>query len=318
MKRSCCALAQRHLAITQVYDFAVIERDQGPAVPYLVLEWLVGKTLAAVLEARRHSGLGPFSEQESVRLLRPVMEALAIAHGSSPPIAHRDLKPDNLFLLPDGSVKVLDFGIAKIVQDDESVSQSARTTGTQFAFSPHYGAPEQFQRGEGGFGASGPWTDVHALALILVEMVTGRPALDGDDPFQWFVAATSRARPTPHARGARRTVSRELEAVCTRALALRPSDRYRTAGDLLAALDALPAQGGRQTPLPHEPRRRDTPPRRVARRRAPRAGRERDRGSVRPRVHAGPGRVGAGGCAPSRCSSAHAMREREKGAQASD
>lgn len=101
-----------------------------------------------------------------------------MAHGMR--IAHRDLKPANLYVMSGGGrLKVLDFGIAKAMPEGETATQRATQTQSGFSsFSTGYGAPEQFQSKK--YGPTGPWTDVHALGLILVEMVTGRPPLDGD------------------------------------------------------------------------------------------------------------------------------------------
>ena len=101
------------------------------------------------------------------QLLEPVGEALALAHARG--IAHRDVKPGNIFLLGDPrsescTVKLLDFGIAKVVQDAQKMAGAfSQTSGQVTSFTPAYGAPEQFSRAQ---GATGPWTDVFALALI--------------------------------------------------------------------------------------------------------------------------------------------------------
>ena len=159
----------RHDAIVRVFDFGV---TPAGGVPYLVLEWLEGEDLEAHLAKRDR----PYSEEEAIALLRPAIEALAKAHRKG--IAHRDIKPANIFLAEtdDGvNLRILDFGIAKAMQEGETATQMATKTSSGFsAFSPNYGAPEQFQSKK--FGPTGPWTDVHALGLILIEMVAGRPA----------------------------------------------------------------------------------------------------------------------------------------------
>ena len=79
-------------------------------------------------------------------------------------------------------MKVLDFGVAKMMSDNTQLKAAMAKTGMNItSFTPQYGAPEQFSRS---YGATGPWTDVYALALVAVEMLTGKPALDGDDIVQ--------------------------------------------------------------------------------------------------------------------------------------
>jgi len=231
----------RSPALVQVHDYGVTQTRAGTTAPYLVLEWLEGRDLEAVLEERRQRALGAFSELEALQLLRPAVEAIAYAHAHRPSIVHRDLKPSNLFLV-DSGLKVLDFGIAKVMELGLTATRAqTHATALNQRFSPVYGAPEQFMPGPQGFGATGPWTDVHALGLILVELVTGRCALDSDSDNQhaYCASAVSEHRPTPRARGADVPVSDELEALCERALALRPRERFPNAGAMLQALDAV-------------------------------------------------------------------------------
>src|SRR5262249_22204244 len=118
------------------------------------------------------------------------------------------------------------------------------------AFSPQYGAPEQFFAKR--YGSTGPWTDVYALGLCLVELVTGKMALDGEEAQEFFESSTSEIRPTPRARGA--SVSDDFEAICAKALAKMPKDRYPNAGALQEALSALiPARTSGAPRVSHTP-----------------------------------------------------------------
>jgi eukaryotic-like serine/threonine-protein kinase len=226
-----------HPAIVRAYDLGTVANAQGMAIHYLVLEWLAGKDLEHTLEGRKRAWAAPYDEREAMLLVRPVLEAISLAHSQG--IAHRDLKPANLFLADSISgvaIKVLDFGIAKAMQEGESVSQLASNTSSGFsAFSPQYGAPEQFRSNK--FGPSGPWTDVHALGLVLSELVSGRRALGGTEPVELFAGALADVRPTPRECGAR--VSDAFEQLCAKALALEPKHRFPHAGALLEAVDRL-------------------------------------------------------------------------------
>jgi formylglycine-generating enzyme required for sulfatase activity len=181
-----------------------------------------------------------------VRLLGQAAAALDVAHGRG--IAHRDVKPANLFVLGDdprggrATVKVLDFGVAKMVTDDTQLHAALAKTGMNLtSFTPQYGAPEQFSRS---LGATGPWTDVYALALVAVEMLAGRPPLDGENFVQLAVSSSHPdQRPTPRSLGVQ--VSDAVEAVFRKALAVNPSERFVRAGDLWLALENVVGVGPR-------------------------------------------------------------------------
>ena len=226
-----------HGSIVRVFDLDVTATPRVAAVPYMVLEWLEGQELERQLEDRRARGQAPHTQAEATALLRPAIDAVALAHTHK--IAHRDLKPANLYTAntSKGTVlKVLDFGIAKAMQEGETATQVATRTSSGFsAFSPQYGAPEQFRAKR--YGATGPWTDVHALGLMLSELVSGKRPIEGEEVADYYEAGTSERRPTPRARGA--DVSDAFEAICAKALALDPRTRYQNAGELGLALDAL-------------------------------------------------------------------------------
>jgi len=226
-------LSSGHPAIVRVYDYNSVATPSGATATYMVQDWLRGKSL---LEWIRTSPAMPLTPAEAVTLLRPAIEGLAHAHSQD--VAHRDVKPANIYVVADAeghaTTKVLDFGIAKAVQAGESETQKTTHTSSGFsAFSPVYGAPEQFSSKR--FGESGCATDVHALGLILTELVTGRRALEGDEFGELLLAATGEARPTPRARGA--TVGDAFESVCAKALGLDPKKRYPNARELLSALE---------------------------------------------------------------------------------
>ena len=220
----------RHPAVVDVLDVGVTPVDRFPAgVPWIVLEWLEGETLQDHL-ARRRGGVGR-SPEETLGLLRPVLEAIARAHELG--ITHRDLKPSNIMVMSgkDGqSVKVLDFGIAKLMGDEPATASGHTSTDTHgHAFSIVCAAPEQVSRTR-----TGPWTDVYALALLITEVLTDRAAYPEDDAAARYEAVFHTRRPTPAKSG---VDVGAWEAVLERALALRPADRQPDAGDLLADLE---------------------------------------------------------------------------------
>ncbi len=229
-------LSSQTANIVQARDVGTYTSSAGQWMPYMVLEWLEGRPLDAILEQEQASHAQPWSLSEVYRVLEPAAMALDVAHGRG--IAHRDIKPANLFVNGDphagsATVKVLDFGVAKMMSDNTHLQAALAKTGTNItSFTPSYGAPEQFSRAH---GATGPWTDVYALALVAVEMLIGRPALDGGDLIQLaFSSANPQVRPTPRSYGLQ--VSDAVEAVFQKALHVVPAERYPSAGQFISAL----------------------------------------------------------------------------------
>jgi eukaryotic-like serine/threonine-protein kinase len=235
-------LSQASLNIVRSMDFGATTSPNGLWAPYMVLEWLAGKSLADDLADRRRRGLRGRTLDEAFALLEPAAEGLSIAHHRR--VAHRDIKPANFFLLDavegesTGRVKVLDFGIAKIVRDNELPG-----TRSPFAsFTWLYAAPEQL---DPRVGQTGLATDVYGFALLLTELLTDRVPVQGRDVVTILKAATDvTMRPTPKQRGA--DVPDAVELVCRRALAVDPKARYANIGELWAALIAA-----RRSSVPH-------------------------------------------------------------------
>jgi serine/threonine protein kinase len=239
----------RHAAVVNVLDAGVSPLPgQADWVPWMVMEWLDGETLEDHLRARRDTpGRAP---ADALALLRPVFEALAAAHAAG--IAHRDIKGSNVMLVPGPrgpSARVLDFGIAKLIREqDQAPSGHTQTSANMRAFSPGSASPEQVAGTR-----TGPWTDVHALALLLVELVTHRPPYVGQELQDYFAAVFDPVRPTPAKVG---VDVGAWEPVLVRALALKPGERYADASAFLAALEAAlpgatPQAGGAKPPHAH-------------------------------------------------------------------
>ena len=235
-------LSSQTASIVQARDVGEYTSPYGQWMPYMVLEWLDGVALDELLERERVGGSGPWHIEQVVMLLSQVANALDVAHGKG--IAHRDIKPANIFVLGEqprlsATLKVLDFGVAKMMSDNTQLKAAMAKTGMNItSFTPQYGAPEQFSRS---YGATGPWTDVYALALVAVEMLIGKPALDGEDIVQLaFSTSNPERRPTPRSLGVQ--VSDAVESVFATALAINPHDRYARAREFWSALEQ--AYGG--------------------------------------------------------------------------
>ncbi len=218
-------------AVCQARDVGALTTSDGIWMPYMVLEWLEGDSLDAVLRGERERGSRPRTLEEAARILSPIAEALACAHARG--IVHCDVKPGNIMVLPSAldsekRCKLLDFGIARVTGDGSSVPSGA----IHRAFTPGYAAPEQF---DPAYGPTGPWTDIYALALIVVEMVCGRVALKGDGVAALCLRSCDpERRPSPRALGV--DVGERAELVLDRALALRPEDRFANVRSFWAEL----------------------------------------------------------------------------------
>jgi eukaryotic-like serine/threonine-protein kinase len=220
--------------VVRAIDVGAATAPSGEWTPYLVLEWLDGVTLEEELAARVAGGLGGRTLNEAIDLLEPAARAIEVAHEHG--ALHRDIKPGNLVVTEIAgrwTLKILDFGVAKVMRDVRARA-GATTSPPHYAFSPFYGAPEQFEQRH---GATGPWTDVFALALVLVEVVAGRRALSGEatGDLHRQVADAGR-RPTLRTLGVRS--GDEVEGVLQKALAVDPRHRYRRAGEFWDALFA--------------------------------------------------------------------------------
>lgn len=238
-----------HPNVVRLYDAGEIDSPRGK-ISYVVLEYLDGISLDAEI-ADRAGSARHFSLGELRTILEAVLEALAAAHARG--LMHRDMKPSNVMIGPDGSVKVLDFGTARLV-----------TQATRFSsqFTPRYAAPEQWEpeRGE-----AGTYTDVFGVGLLLYEMTTLVPAFEGRDLPSILQACLGAERPS--VMGRRPQLGALVQPVLDRALALDPRARYKDAAEMLAAVRASMVAGtARQVavyastvPLSNAPPPRHTP-----------------------------------------------------------
>jgi serine/threonine protein kinase len=196
--------------------------------PYLVSELLEGESLRARLDR------GPVPEADALRIALGLAEALAAAHERR--IVLRDVKPENVFLLPDGRPKLLDFGIARLAPGHgiaRSLQHGAPIEQTQpgtLLGSPAYMSPEQI-RGE----PADERSDLFALGCVLFEMLAGKRPFAGTTASE-VTAAIPRDEPAPLIGAS--PGARSLGAIALRRLQKRPEDRFQRARDLIAVLQA--------------------------------------------------------------------------------
>lgn len=194
--------------IAAVYD--VLDVDGRP---FIVMEWVEGETLTSAV-AR-----GRFSPERALAVGADIAEALAAAHAAG--IIHRDLKPGNVMLTPDGRVKILDFGVAKMTEAGDVLTTTGQALGT-----PGYTAPEQL------LGKADARSDIYSTGALLYELLTGKPpARDGTER---GVAAL--LEPVADVRGLNPSVPGEVADIVMRALAREPRDRFQSARELAGAI----------------------------------------------------------------------------------
>jgi serine/threonine protein kinase len=222
------ASALNHPNIVHIYDVGDAASLPG-AHYYVVMEHVVGETL------RRHLAAGPLPLSELLDLGAQAADGLATAHRAG--IVHRDLKPENLMVTPEGALKILDFGLAKVTAPLENVDlrETLSRHGTQAGMllgTLEYMSPEQASGHAVDFR-----TDQFALGLVLHEMATGRPPFRRDTPAQVLAAVIERD-PDPLTR-LRPDVPAALDALVVRCLRKDPGARFARTEDLASELAAL-------------------------------------------------------------------------------
>jgi len=208
-----------HPNTVTLHDFGV----HDDSTLYMVLELVRGHPLSADIDA------GPIPYKRAAFIIAAALDSLVEAHGLG--LVHRDLKPDNVMLVTTNwgaeAVKVLDFGIAKMMGGDQGATDQLTQTGMVFG-TPRYMAPEQ-ARGKG----IGPHSDLYALGVLLFECLTGRCPFDADNSFDILIAHRQEPPPPlPPELG----VPPELEMEVQRALAKEPEQRHPDARSMAAAL----------------------------------------------------------------------------------
>ncbi|MEZ6188970.1 MAG: serine/threonine-protein kinase [Planctomycetota bacterium] len=211
--------AMVHPNVVQVRDFG--ETEGGTF--YMVMDYCPGRTLKAALEED-----GPFEPRRAAEVASEVLSALGQAHAQD--VVHRDVKPENVILEPSGRVKVLDFGLAKVLRADDGEDEGMTRLGAVLG-TPKYMSPEQ--------AAGEPCDarcDLYSTGVVLYELLTGALPFDASNSDDMIQAHLGR-QPTPlRERLHGLTPPPELEAIVSRALAKKPGERWQSAEDMEQAL----------------------------------------------------------------------------------
>jgi eukaryotic-like serine/threonine-protein kinase len=227
-----------HPAIVAVYDTGEETASDGSGVaqPYIVMEYVAGRTLRDIIREGRK-----ILPERALEITSGVLSALDYSHRAG--IIHRDIKPGNVMLTPSGDVKVMDFGIARAISDASStMTQTAAVVGTA-----QYLSPEQ-ARGETVDSRS----DVYSAGCLLYELLTGRPPFVGDSPVA--VAYQHVREPAVPPSDHDTELPEAIDAIVMKALAKRVEDRYQSAAamrsDIERYLAGRPVHAVVPPPLP--------------------------------------------------------------------
>jgi serine/threonine-protein kinase len=212
---AAAAARLQHAAIVPVYEVG-----EWDGRPYFSMRFIRGETLADRL--RR----GPLPQREAAHLIAKVARAVGYAHLQG--VLHRDLKPSNILLDRAGEPHVTDFGLAKLIEEDMSLTATGAVLGT-----PSYMSPEQAAARD---DAVGPRSDVYSLGCVLYHALTGRPPLVADTPVELVLKVLEQDPPSP--RELRPSIDHDLNLIVVRCLQKPPDLRYASA---LAFADDLEA-----------------------------------------------------------------------------
>jgi serine/threonine protein kinase len=240
-------LARGNLNIAQsIASGTTLAPRSGAVVPYMVREWFEGESLASNLSRRRKEALKARTVQEALALLETAFDGISFAHKEGE--AHLSINPSNLFLAgrsDAATLKVLDFGIARAMSGLIDVSSGARPEAGLRVLFPAYAAPEQLDKS---VGRPGPWTDVYALALVTMEVLSDRVVMAEQETGAIVDRALDpERRPSPRAHGLK--LPHGLDLVLTRAVTRAPARRHQSAGDLWRDIQsAMRPRAGRPVP----------------------------------------------------------------------
>ena len=200
-----------HPNIVQIFDWGIEDE------PYFVMEYIEGNTLTSIISGNRTVGLN-----DILYIGSQVANGLKEAHKHG--LVHRDIKPGNIMITPDGKVKVTDFGIVSLQNEESDITKTGAVLGTASYISPEQaqGKPVSFE------------SDLYSLGTVLYELIAGKPPFTGDSP---IATATKHLTDKPEKlSNFRKDIPKPLENAILKLLEKRPSDRFKSAEDLRALL----------------------------------------------------------------------------------
>ncbi|MFC3242596.1 Stk1 family PASTA domain-containing Ser/Thr kinase [Gordonia humi] len=221
-----------HPSIVQVFDTGEADTPEGP-LPFIVMEYVDGDTLRDILRASESGVIAP---KQAMTWMADVAAAMDFSHRAN--IVHRDMKPANVMIDRTGAVKVMDFGIARAMDDTSAtMTQTSAVMGTA-----QYLSPEQAR----GIKVD-PRSDIYSMGCVLFELVTGEPPFTGDSP---IAVAHQHVHEDPRRPSSIRSeLTPELDSIVMQAMSKNPANRYQTAADFRSDLIKVLAGGKPSAPM---------------------------------------------------------------------
>src|SRR5437660_2460576 len=214
------ASALNHPNILTIHELGEVNGEQ-----FIATEFVEGETLRERLKR------APLNLAETLDVAVQIAGALAAAHKAG--IVHRDIKPENIMLRHDGYVKVLDFGLAKLTEQQEPATQTRATENVDISSGLVMGTVKYMSPEQAGGRQVDPRSDIFSFGVVLYEMIAGRPPFEGKNSNE-LISTILKKEPSPLS-----DVPEETQRLISRALRKRKEDRYQTIEDLLADLKSL-------------------------------------------------------------------------------
>ena len=210
------AAIQNHYNIIKIYDYGKTKEQ----LPYMITEFLYGQTLRDVIDTKRNLGL-----EETCYIISQLLDALDELHTRG--IIHRDVKPQNIYLLPDSTVKLGDFGISIFVSEVSNINEVNKIIGT-----PQYMAPELAMGKKASF-----LSDIYAVGITFFELLVGSVPFNGDDPNG--ILKKQIEQPFPNASNYRTSIPDELVKIINKACEKNPKNRFQNVKEFKESITIL-------------------------------------------------------------------------------
>jgi len=212
-----------HKNILKMIEF--VEKDK---IYHIISEYLEGESLDNYVEKRKN-----IPQEKAIQIAFEVLQGLTILHNATPPIVHRDIKPSNIFLCYNGDIKIMDFGVARSLENtNKRLTKTGSVVGT-----PYYAAPEQIRSQT---ELINPTTDIYSLGVTLYELLTGSVPFEGKSEYDTLKMQVEKPLP-PHPK-----ISPALFRVIAKATAKNQQERFKNSREFLAALAPFKAKTGTQ------------------------------------------------------------------------